>query len=162
VLEASLFNNARYLMFTKSLYVVMNRLLIDHNHLLDKAMAVPSNRPTSPHLHSYKLPLTGIISITHRMTGVLLSIGLVFFVVIMSAIAGGQQSYDNIQSLAAFWPIKLIYWGFSYALVFHLCHGLRHLIWDAGKGFDRETMDRYALIEMGISLSITINILLFI
>ena len=140
----------------------MNRLLIDHSHLLDKAMAVPSNRPTSPHLHSYKLPLTGIISITHRMTGVLLSIGLVCFVVIMSAIAGGQQSYDNIQSLAAFWPIKLIYWGFSYALVFHLCHGLRHLIWDAGKGFDRETMDRYALIEMGISLSITINILLFI
>jgi succinate dehydrogenase / fumarate reductase, cytochrome b subunit len=162
VLEASLFNNARYLMFTKSLYVVMNRLLIDHNHLLDKAMAVPSNRPTSPHLHAYKLPLTGIISITHRMTGVLLSIGLVCFVVIMSAIAGGQQSYDNIQSLAAFWPIKLIYWGFSYALVFHLCHGVRHLIWDAGKGFDRETMDRYALIEMGISLAMTINILLFI
>ena len=125
-------------------------------------MAAPSNRPTSPHLQAYKLPLTGIISITHRITGVLLAVGLIFYVVIMSAIAGGQQSYDTMQALTAFWPIKLIYWGFSYALVFHLCHGVRHLIWDAGKGFDRDTMDRYALIEICTSLVITINILLFI
>ncbi len=127
-------------------------------------MAAPnnSNRPTSPHLQAYKLPLTGIISITHRMTGVLLSVGLIFVVVIMSAIAGGSQSYESMQVLTAFWPIKLIYWGFSYALVFHLCHGVRHLIWDAGKSFDRDTMDRYALIELCISLVITINMLLFI
>jgi succinate dehydrogenase / fumarate reductase cytochrome b subunit len=125
-------------------------------------MAAPSNRPTSPHLQAYKLPLTGIISITHRMTGVLLSVGLIFVVVIMSAIAGGSQSYESMQVLTAFWPIKLIYWGFSYALVFHLCHGVRHLIWDAGKSFDRDTMDKYALIELCISLVITINMLLFI
>ena len=125
-------------------------------------MAAPSNRPTSPHLQAYKLPLTGIISITHRMTGVLLSVGLIFVVDIMSAIAGGSQSYESMQVLTAFWPIKLIYWGFSYALVFHLCHGVRHLIWDAGKSFDRDTMDKYALIELCISLVITINMLLFI
>jgi len=125
-------------------------------------MVAPSNRPTSPHLQAYKLPLTGIISITHRITGVLLSVGLIFVVVIMSAIAGGSQSYDNMQALTAFWPIKIIYWGFSYALVFHLCHGVRHLIWDAGKSFDRDTMDRYALIELCISLVITITMILFI
>ena len=125
-------------------------------------MASPSNRPTSPHLQVYKLPLTGIISITHRITGVLLSVGLICIVVILSAIAAGPESYNSLQALWAFWPIKLIYWGFSYALIFHLCHGVRHLIWDAGKSFDRDTMDRYALIELCISLVITINMLLFI
>jgi succinate dehydrogenase / fumarate reductase, cytochrome b subunit len=125
-------------------------------------MAVPSNRPTSPHLQAYKLPLTGIISITHRITGVLLSVGLVCVVFILSAIAGGQEQFANMQILSALWPLKLIYWGFSYALVFHLCHGVRHLIWDAGKSFNRATMDRYALIELLISLAITINIIVFI
>ena len=125
-------------------------------------MATPSNRPTSPHLQVYKLPLTGIISITHRITGVLLSVGLIFIVVILSGIAEGPVSYNSLQAIWAFWPIKLIYWGFSYALIFHLCHGVRHLIWDAGKSFDRDTMDRYALIELCISLVITIIMLLFI
>ncbi len=125
-------------------------------------MATPSNRPTSPHLQVYKLPLTGIISITHRITGVLLSVGLIFIVVILSGIAEGPVSYNSLQAIWAFWPIKLIYWGFSYALIFHVCHGIRHLIWDAGKSFDRDTMDRYALIELCISLVITIIMLLFI
>jgi succinate dehydrogenase / fumarate reductase cytochrome b subunit len=125
-------------------------------------MATPSNRPTSPHLQVYKLPLTGIISITHRITGVLLSVGLIFIVVILSGIAEGPVSYNSLQAIWAFWPIKLIYWGFSYALIFHVCHGIRHLIWDAGKSFDRDTMDRYALIELCISLVIAINMLLFI
>jgi len=125
-------------------------------------MAVPSKRPTSPHLQAYKLPLTGIISITHRMTGVLLSVGLIFVVLIMTATAGSQEQYVSMQVLSQLWPLKLIYWGFSYALVFHLCHGVRHLIWDAGKSFERATMDRYALIELLISFAITINIIVFI
>jgi len=124
-------------------------------------MSPPSNRPTSPHLQAYKLPLTGIISISHRITGILLSGGLVFFVAIMLSIAGGKQSYGDMQALTSFWLIKLFYGGFCYALVFHLCHGVRHFIWDAGKSFDRDAMDRYALLELCISLVITVCILLF-
>ncbi|MGZ8225816.1 MAG: succinate dehydrogenase, cytochrome b556 subunit, partial [Methylococcaceae bacterium] len=56
-------------------------------------MATHNNRPTSPHLQVYKLPLTGLISITHRMTGVMLSAGLLFFIYILSALAGGSNSY---------------------------------------------------------------------
>jgi len=125
-------------------------------------MSAPSNRPTSPHLQAYKLPLTGIISITHRITGVLLSGGLILFVVILSAIAQGQSTYDKMQLLTAFWPIKLCYWGFTYALVFHFCHGIRHLFWDAGKSFDRDIMDRLAILELSVSLVITIYLLLFL
>jgi succinate dehydrogenase / fumarate reductase, cytochrome b subunit len=119
-------------------------------------MATNTDRPTSPHLQVYKLPLTGIISITHRMTGVMLSAGLIFFVYILYAVAGGSNTYTAMQALMSLWLVKLIYWGFIYALFFHLCHGVRHLIWDAGKSFDRDTLNRYALIELGCSLVLTL------
>ena len=125
-------------------------------------MATHTNRPTSPHLQVYRLPLTGIISITHRMTGVMLSAGLVFFVYIVSSVAGGSTTYAAMQDLMGVWLIRLIYWGFIYALFFHLCHGVRHLIWDAGKSFDRDTLDRYALIELGSSLVLTLITLIFV
>jgi len=119
-------------------------------------MATNTKRPTSPHLQVYKLPLTGIISITHRMTGVLLSAGLIFFVYMISSVAGGATTYAAMQEFMSPWLIRLIYWGFIYALFFHLCHGVRHLIWDAGKSFDRDTLNRYALIELGCSLVLTL------
>lgn len=119
-------------------------------------MAVNSNRPISPHLQAYKLPLTGIISITHRITGVLLSVGLIVIIYILSAMAGGADNYAAMQQMMNSWLIRLLYWGFIYALFFHLCHGVRHLIWDAGRSFDRETLNRYALIELVISITLTL------
>ncbi|MCK9609457.1 MAG: succinate dehydrogenase, cytochrome b556 subunit [Methylomonas sp.] len=114
-----------------------------------------ANRPLSPHLQVYRLPLTGLISITHRMTGVLLSMGLLLFVYVLLAIAAGESTYLDMQAFMSFWLFKLVYWGFVYALFFHLCHGIRHLIWDVGKTFDRATMNRYALIELGCSAILT-------
>ena len=125
-------------------------------------MATNTNRPTSPHLQVYKLPLTGIISITHRMTGVLLSVGLIFFVCIVSSVAGGAATYAAMQELISVWLVRLIYWGFIYALFFHLCHGVRHLIWDAGQSFDRDTLDSYAMIELACSLVLTLFTLIFV
>ena len=119
-----------------------------------------NNRPVSPHLQVYRLPLTGIISITHRMTGVLLSVGLILFVYIISAVAGGSATYTDMQAYAGYWLVKLIYWGFIYALFFHLCHGVRHLCWDAGKSFERETLNLYAFIELSVSLVLTLSTLI--
>jgi len=82
-------------------------------------------RPTSPHLQIYRLPLTGIISITHRITGVLLCAGLVLVAVIFYALSQGADSYVAMQAFAHFWLVKAIYWGFIFALYFHLCHGVR-------------------------------------
>lgn len=118
-------------------------------------MTTHSNRPTSPHLQAYKLPLTGIISISHRITGVMLSVGLVIIVYMISAVAGGSASFADMQSIMGSWLIKPLYWGFLYALFFHLCHGVRHLIWDAGQSFDKETLNRYALIELIASIALT-------
>lgn len=115
-----------------------------------------NNRPLSPHLQVYKLPLTGIFSIMHRITGVLLAFGLIFFVYIVSVIAAGAEDYAAMQSLLSQAIWQLIYWAFIYALFFHLCHGVRHLIWDMGNGFEKETMNRYAIYELLASLILTL------
>jgi len=119
-------------------------------------MAINTNRPTSPHLQVYRLPLTGIISITHRITGIMLSAGLVLFVYIVSALADGGMAYDTMQMVMNHWLIKIIGWAFIYALFFHLCHGVRHLIWDTGSSFDADTLNRYAIMELAASLVLTL------
>jgi succinate dehydrogenase cytochrome b subunit len=113
-------------------------------------------RPLSPHLQVYRLPLTGLISITHRMTGVMLSLGLVFVVYLISALAAGEQCFMALQEVMQMLLAQVVLWGFIYALFFHLCHGVRHLIWDAGSSFDKDTMNRYAVIELLVSLVLTV------
>ena len=121
-----------------------------------------NSRPLSPHLQVYKLPLTGLISIIHRMTGVMLSFGLIFFVYIISATASGAEAYLEMQDVMDMWLVRLIYWGFIYALFFHLCHGVRHLIWDTGKSFDLDTMNRYAIYELIASFILTLVTFIFV
>ncbi|MDD5227263.1 MAG: succinate dehydrogenase, cytochrome b556 subunit [Methylococcales bacterium] len=114
------------------------------------------DRPISPHLQIYTLPITGIISITHRLTGVFLAVGLIGIVVMLLQIRNGMLSYLQMQSILQFLPIKLLVAGFIYALIFHLCHGIRHLIWDVGHSFSRDTLTRYALMEIFASLILTV------
>ena len=120
-------------------------------------MTTPQNkRPLSPHLEVYRLPLTGIVSITHRMTGVLLAGGLLLFVWSLLLIAEGGAAYATMQSFINHWFITLIIWGMIYSLFFHLCHGVRHLLWDAGFGFDKDAMDKNVLLELKISAVLTL------
>lgn len=114
-----------------------------------------NSRPLSPHLQIYRLPLTGLISITHRATGILLSGGLVLFVISLIMINCGQASYTTMQNTIALIPAQIVIWGMIYSLFFHLCHGVRHLIWDAGKGFELEDMNKYAVIELLSSVVLT-------
>ncbi|MDD5273218.1 MAG: succinate dehydrogenase, cytochrome b556 subunit [Methylovulum sp.] len=125
-------------------------------------MASNPNRPTSPHLQIYQLPLTGLISISHRITGVLLSVGLLFIVYILSATSSGISAYGEMQATLDHWFVTLLYWGFVFALFFHLCHGVRHLLWDTGRSFDKETLDYYAKIELGAAGALTLIALIFI
>lgn len=120
------------------------------------------NRPLSPHLQVYKLPLTGLISITHRITGAGLILGLVLVVYILSMTASGADAYATLQYNLQWWPVKLVYGGLLYALFFHLCHGVRHLIWDIGKSFDKIILQQFALYELLASLLLTVLTLLFI
>lgn len=89
-------------------------------------------RPLSPHLQVYRLPMTAKMSITHRVTGVILMGGLIVLAAFLCAAAAGEPSYNLAVSLAAspFGQIVLI--GWSAAFFYHLCNGIRHLIWDMG------------------------------
>lgn len=116
------------------------------------------NRPLSPHLQVYRLPITGIMSITHRIAGVLLSAGLLVFVSLLWSVALGEDTYRNMQAFFGLWVVRPLYWGFVFALFFHLCHGIRHLIWDVGKTFDKATLTVYAIVELFASIALTLTV----
>lgn len=119
-------------------------------------------RPLSPHLQVYRLPITAVVSIMHRMMGVALTFALVLFVVSLVYIAGGARDYQTLQALLNQWWMAVIVWGMVYALFFHLCHGVRHLIWDAGEGFDKVLMNYYIILEMFGAVILTALSFLFV
>lgn len=113
------------------------------------------NRPLSPHLQIYKPQLTSVLSITHRGTGVFLSIGALVLAIWFLSIAIGPQSYSNIQIHLAAWygQIALLAWAFSF--YYHLANGIRHLFWDAGMGLEISATYKsgYAVIAASILLT---------
>jgi succinate dehydrogenase / fumarate reductase cytochrome b subunit len=97
--------------------------------------AKSSARPLSPHLQVYRLPLAAWLSITHRITGIGLTLGTLLLTWWVAAAAYGEESYNVFAGFISS-PFGLfILFGFSVALFYHLCNGLRHLLWDIGKNF---------------------------
>lgn len=111
-------------------------------------MSKPTQRPVSPHLQIYKLPLTALLSISHRMTGVINSAGAVLLVFVLAAAAGGADSYASAEWILTSWFGTLILFGFTLTLYFHFCNGIRHLFWDVGMGFELETADKTAKLTL--------------
>ena len=96
-------------------------------------------RPLSPHLQIYKPQLTSILSILHRMTGVGLGAGTLLLTWWLVSAAYGPESFETSQAFIASWFGRLLLFGFTYSLFYHLCNGIRHLFWDAGWGFELKT-----------------------
>ncbi len=96
-------------------------------------------RPLSPHLQVYRPQITSVLSILHRMTGVALGFGLALLVAWLTAAAAGPRPFAMVQGLIASPLGLLVLLGFSIALFFHLCNGIRHLFWDFGMGFELTT-----------------------
>lgn len=110
------------------------------------------NRPTSPHFTVYQMyRYTLLTSFLNRITGVVLSVGLVLLVYWLMAVAGGHRAYDHAAQILA-WPLfRLIYLALIAAFGYHLVAGLRHLIWDTGHGLDRRQAKRSAWLVVGVS-----------
>ena len=94
-----------------------------------------ANRPLSPHLQIYRPQLTSVLSILHRLTGIALAVGTLLLVWWLAAAASGENAFADVQAVIGSWIGRLLLLGWSFALFFHLCNGIRHLFWDAGKGF---------------------------
>ncbi|MBC7950966.1 MAG: succinate dehydrogenase, cytochrome b556 subunit [Rhodospirillaceae bacterium] len=94
------------------------------------------NRPLSPHLQIYRLPLLALVSITHRITGVGLVVGLVVLAYWLGSAASGPEAFATAQSLFGSPIGYLLLFAWTVALFFHLCHGIRHILWDTGWGYE--------------------------
>ena len=94
------------------------------------------SRPLSPHLQVYRWQWTMALSITHRATGVALSVGALLMVCWLLSLATGAESFEALQGFLGSWFGRLLLFGWTWALMYHALNGVRHLVWDAGYGFE--------------------------
>lgn len=112
--------------------------------------------PLSPHLTIYRPQLTSILSILHRMTGVMLAIGTMLISYWLIAVLAGPEHFENTQILFNSWIGRLVLFGWSWATLYHLSNGIRHLFWDLGLGFSITATYRSGYLMIVTSLILTI------
>ena len=111
-------------------------------------------RPLSPHLQIYRLPLAARLSVMHRGTGVFLCLGAFALVWWLFAAAGTPDEYDRFMWFAHTWPAKLFAFGTILSLAFHFFTGLRHLLWDIGLGLElKQTLASNWLVVIAATVS---------
>ena len=101
-----------------------------------------AKRPLSPHLQVYRPQLTSVLSITHRLSGVALGVGTLLLVYWLASAAAGPEAFENAQSFVGSFLGRLLLFGWTLGLFFHLCNGIRHLFWDIGMGFELDDVYR--------------------
>ena len=114
-----------------------------------------SNRPLSPHLQIYKMPLSAKLSILHRLTGLALSFAaviLVFWLFSLAYFAHSAIAFHDFFS-SIFGRVMLVL--FSFAFFYHFCNGIRHLFWDVGKGFDLESVNKSGVMIIIVAVVLT-------
>jgi succinate dehydrogenase / fumarate reductase cytochrome b subunit len=115
-----------------------------------------SSRPLSPHLQIYKPMLTMMMSIMHRITGVGLYFGIILLVWWLTAASISDSYFDFVQGFFGNWFGRLVLFGFSWALIHHALGGLRHLLWDTGRGYDLKVVEWLARVNLAGSIVLTL------
>src|ERR1700693_1158852 len=100
----------------------------------------PAERPLSPHLQVYRWQLTSVLSILHRFAGLALTLGAILLVWWLGAAAERPVGYARVQAFLGSWVGRVLLFGWSVALFYHLCNGMRHLWWDTGHGLDLKSV----------------------
>jgi len=113
-------------------------------------------RPLSPHIQVYKMPFTALLSISHRITGVALAVGTVVLAYWLVSAAYGPEAYGHAHALLGSWIGKLVLFGWTGALFFHMCNGIRHLFWDAGKGYEIAEANKSGRIAVATAAALTV------
>ena len=115
-----------------------------------------ASRPLSPHLQIYRPQITSVLSISHRATGLALSVGTLLLVWWLVALARGPEAFASAQSLVGSWFGWLLLLGWTFSLFFHLANGIRHLCWDAGYGFEIKTATVSGWVVVAASAALTV------
>ena len=95
------------------------------------------DRPLSPHLSVYRWPVTMASSILHRITGIGLAVGFILFVVWLADMAIGPDAYAALMGVLDSLVGRILLIGWSWAFFYHLGNGIRHLVWDTGRGLEK-------------------------
>jgi succinate dehydrogenase / fumarate reductase cytochrome b subunit len=110
------------------------------------------NRPLSPHVFIYRFAYTMALSILHRATGLLLSVGLILLVTFLTGVALGEARYAAWSAFAGGLWGRLLIAAFLISFCYHLFNGIRHLFWDMGFGLERAQARRSAGIVVVVTL----------
>ena len=120
----------------------------------------PVTRPLSPHLQIYKPMLSMMMSIVHRITGFGLYFGTLLLAWWLIAAASGPNAYARFEWYASSWIGRLILFAYTWALIHHMLGGIRHLIWDTGRGLGPN--EREWLVAANLIGSIATTVVLWI
>lgn len=115
-----------------------------------------TERPISPHLTVYRLTLTMAMSIAHRITGAALYFGTLLLVWWLVAASTSPRNFDLINGFFGTWIGRLVLFGYTWALFHHMLGGIRHLIWDTGRGLGEHERNLFARLTIIGSVSLTI------
>ena len=114
------------------------------------------NRPLSPHLSIYKPIPTMMMSIVHRITGAALYFGTILVAWWLIAAAAGPDHFSTANAVFGSIIGRLILLGYTWALIHHMLGGMRHLIWDTGRGLDKDVTTKMAKLTLVASLALTL------
>ncbi len=115
------------------------------------------NRPLSPHLQVYRLPFDAILSISHRITGVILCFGAVLLTYWLMAATYGPEAFATAQSILGSWFGLLVLLGVVFSLWYHLANGMRHLLWDTGRGLELDQLRTSGIAVIAIAAVLTLG-----
>ena len=120
-----------------------------------------SNNPLSPHLQIYRWHISSLLSITHRISGVLNLIALILIFFWLMLLSFSENNYELFLLIINSFFGKFILIGFTWSMSFHILSGIRHLVWDLGYGFEIKTANISGIIVIICSLVLTIIFWLF-
>ena len=120
-----------------------------------------SKNPLSPHLQIYRWHISSLLSITHRISGIINLLGLILIFFWLLALSLGESNYELFLLLINSFFGKFFLIGLTWSMSFHILSGIRHLAWDLGYGFEIKTANISGLIVIISSLVLTVIIWLF-
>lgn len=120
------------------------------------------NRPLSPHLQVYKPQLTSILSILHRVTGVILSLASLLLIYWLVSLASGPEAFARAEALLHSGFGLFILFGVTLSLFYHLGTGIRHLIWDTGRGLEIKQVYLSGILALVATLILTAIFWIFV
>jgi succinate dehydrogenase / fumarate reductase, cytochrome b subunit len=120
-----------------------------------------NQNPLSPHIQIYRWHISSLISITHRISGVINLLALILIFSWLLVLSFGESNYELFLLMINSFIGKFILIGFSWSMSFHLLSGIRHLVWDFGYGFEIKTANITGMVVIIFSLILTIIFWLF-